>query len=107
MNDFKVDPDDYLMWLCRVTEKMALKVLQGITYGYKYDLEADNFQIIISYYYYGGQPPVKYRDVLPNYLRNMDEQYVAKNVEIAYRGLIKRSFSTEVNRIFGGDFNPL
>lgn len=107
MNDYKVDLDDYLMWLCRVAERMGLNVLQGITYGYKYEMERDEFQIIVSYYYYGGQPAVKYRETLPNYLRNMDEAYVTRNVEIAYRGLIKRSFSTEINRIFGGDFNPL
>lgn len=106
MNDFKISDDDFSMMARRVIEKMALNVLHGITYGVSWLLDENEFQITVNYYYRDSDKVV-YKDKLPNYLRNMTPKYAEDNIYIAYRHLITRSFSTEINRIFGGDFNPL
>ena len=65
-------------------------------------------QITVNYRY--GYETVPYAETVPAIWIDMDEAFVKKNCEIMLRYLIKRSFSVEIERIFGysgGGFNPL
>lgn len=79
--------------------------LSGITFAYGYH-EGRIHVGLCFYYRVTGE--VVYKDSLSyEYLSSVSERTVRRDVSTLFRGLIKRAMSVELNRMFGGNFNPL